>query len=207
MEDDILLSQLPELNLLKEVIEDNKWHNNQLVYDHTISVFKELQLLLKLNVIDEKEQEEAVSKHLDEKIGNHARRNLLLIAALLHDIGKRNTMKVNPDGSTTFPGHEEKGAGMINSFSRQLGLNPNDIEFVKTLVLLHGETHKAVGSCTKNRKSKLDDIRKKFRGQFLELLLLCWADMLGSHLRFNNPEDFRKRNKTYMSLINDMKLC
>lgn len=85
-----LVKLIPEFYELKKVIENNNSHHKESVFDHTFSVFDNLgKTLRKLNKKNE----------------------LLKLAALFHDIAKKETIIINDNGLTSCPGHEDGGLG------------------------------------------------------------------------------------------------
>jgi len=80
-----LKKELPEFYELKEVIENNDWYNNDSVFNHTLTVLDKLEELLR-NVGDK------ISNYLNQRITNYTRKDLLFLAAIFHDIGKKETI-------------------------------------------------------------------------------------------------------------------
>jgi len=81
LRDGKLVKELPELYELKDVIEINTWHDHDPVFNHTLNVMKNLLAL-------EKKLGAKGNALLSRRIGFHTRRELLFLAAMLHDIAK-----------------------------------------------------------------------------------------------------------------------
>ena len=143
------LGTLPELYELKEVKENNKWHNHDSVFSHTISVLKNLERLLKKNPLP-------VSRRLQKIIGKHSSRQLLFLAAVLHDIAKKETI-IRHFLKTDCPHHEEKGAIKSKKILRRFSLSAKEKEFVTSIVKFHGEAHKTIDM----GKKSFEKFRKK----------------------------------------------
>lgn len=62
---------------------------------------------------------------------------VLRLAMLLHDIGKPATLKVDPDGTTHFHGHNVVGERMAHTILRRLKFDNDTIDVVCRLVLYH----------------------------------------------------------------------
>lgn len=62
---------------------------------------------------------------------------LIRLAALLHDIGKVNTKRVDDDGETTFHQHEVESADMANRILRRLKFSNEERESVVNLIRNH----------------------------------------------------------------------
>lgn len=63
--------------------------------------------------------------------------SLALLAALLHDIGKPQTMQTDLDGSVRFTGHEQVGAQLAWEAARGMHLSNAEADWVKAVVLHH----------------------------------------------------------------------
>jgi len=61
----------------------------------------------------------------------------LRFAALVHDIAKPNTRKIDPRKGYTFHGHDAIGERMLNKVAARMKLSNNLREYLKKLTLLH----------------------------------------------------------------------
>lgn len=104
----------PEYYQLKKVTENGPWHLNQNVFDHVVAVFASLEEVLKLKFL-EKNEKEKIIKYLNKKIGKYLRKELLIIATLLHDIAKADLLIKDKNENTQCPGHEVIGASMVKT--------------------------------------------------------------------------------------------
>lgn len=77
----------------------------------------------------------------EEIATDHPRRALLLLAALLHDIGKPATRTVEPDGRVRFIGHERVGAEWAARRLEMLRFSNDEIEEIEILVRYHMRPH------------------------------------------------------------------
>jgi hypothetical protein len=109
-------SVLPEYYALSLVSENNPWHVNQNVFDHSVAVFVGLEGVLKLNFLKGIHKIK-IQKHLDEKIGKSARKELLIVATVLHDIAKKDLLIKLPSGNTVCPAHEVIGSTIVKNFT------------------------------------------------------------------------------------------
>lgn len=168
---------IPELYELEKVIENNKWHSNDKVLDHTISVLVELESLFEK--LDNK-----VNDYLDEKIDGYQRRKLLFLATLFHDIGKEQ-------GNSK--GHEEKGAIMLERILARFDLSEKEKQFVIKIVKNHGVIHDILERTEENPEKKIEEFNKENSHIFLEMILLAIADTNGSQLKDNSPDEYKYR--------------
>ncbi|MDD5347954.1 MAG: HDIG domain-containing protein [Candidatus Omnitrophica bacterium] len=75
--------------------------------------------------------------YLDVKVSSgHSRRALLKLGALLHDVGKPATFKVEK-GKVKFHGHERVGAAMVGEISRRLRLSTGELRLLRRITFLH----------------------------------------------------------------------
>ncbi len=173
----VLKEILPELYELQEIIENNGSHNNQPVFEH---------ILATLAALDQK----ATSKS-----------QLLFLATLLHDIGKKETLKKDGD-IVSFPGHEAAGAEKLKIILSRFDLSGKDKETITAIIENHGFFHNLLDQrTTLNLNQKVSEFREKNREIFQEVVLLTRADLLGGHLMKNNPEEFNFRIDFLIKII------
>jgi len=185
---------IPDFYELEKIVENNPWHNNDNVLNHTISLLKELEELIKrLNY--------KIKVYLDKKINAHSSKELLFLAALLHDIGKKETYKKEKD-ATKCLGHEEVGATKLKAILPKFDLLENEQKFVIELVKNHDFFHDILNYPEESLKKKTEEFKGKHPDIFLELILLSIADMCGSQLKLNNPKEFNFRIDFFNKIIN-----
>lgn len=187
--------ELPEFFELKNFIENNGWHNNDSVFNHTLTVLEELEKLLK--TINNK-----INSYLNQKIDNYTKKDLLFLGTLFHDIAKSDSF-VESDESTSCLKHEELGGEKVKSILNRFDLSDREKGIVVRIVKYHGEIHVIL----EPKNDKLEEQYQKFKSErhdiFMELILLAMADTLGSQLKDNNPEEFNFRIDFYKKVIND----
>ncbi len=124
---------LPEIYDLKRVVENNVWHKNQTVFDHTVGVFQGMR-----EVLDFRLNETLKARLASTQVGTLSRSEALLAAALLHDIAKPVTWKRDVTGITSCPWHEEIGSTMVPAFADRLCLDLMDVQHIQSLIKGHG---------------------------------------------------------------------
>jgi len=82
LKDGKLAKFLPELYELKDVIENNAWHKNDSVFSHTIAVLEKLEEI-------EKAASKNVNSCLNQRIGQHTRKQIFFLATLFHESQRR----------------------------------------------------------------------------------------------------------------------
>ena len=151
----------PEIHIMFGMDQTGEWHHKDIFY-HT------------MQVVDNAAQ-------LSNKMK-------LRFAALVHDIAKPNTRKIDPKKGYTFHGHDAIGEWMLNKIAKRMKLSNELKDYIKKLTLLHlrpiALAKKEITDSAVRRVMVMagDDID--------DLLTLCRAD-----ITTKNPQ----RVKKYMS--------
>lgn len=195
-------SLLPEYYALESLTENNAWHANQNALGHLIAVFKGLEEILKLDFL-KKESREQIEKYLDSKIGNYSKKELLIVAAIFHDIAKSETLIRSESGVTRCPGHEIIGSHLVGKFTDRLGLDEKAKERVAKIIRYHGFISEILDLViNKNNEQKYFSILKAIVDDIhVELLLFMYADMMGSDLKQNIPQEYKTREKLIIKFL------
>ncbi len=113
---------LPEIPALKLEIDEHHHHKD--VYEHTLTVV-----------------DQAVALETDAEGPVPAPDLVLRLAALLHDIGKPPTRRLEPGGGVSFHHHELVGAKMTTKRMKELKFDKDTTKAVARLVELHLRFH------------------------------------------------------------------
>ena len=100
----------PEIHIMFGMDQTGEWHHKDIFY-HT------------MQVVDNAAQ-------LSDKMK-------LRFAALVHDIAKPNTRKIDPKKGYTFHGHDAIGERMLNKVAKRMKLSNELKDYIKKLTLLH----------------------------------------------------------------------
>ena len=111
---DVFLPEVPALRL-----EVDEHHHHKDVYEHSLTVLRQAIAL-------EKERNPDAAPDVQ-----------LRLAALLHDIGKPSTRRLEPGGGVTFHHHDVRGARMAKKRLQALRFDSDTINVVSRLVELH----------------------------------------------------------------------
>lgn len=195
----------PEYYYLEKTIENNLWHNNQNVLDHVISVFAELENILKFKNLNSA-QKSLLKKYLSDKIEKRSRKEILIVSTLLHDIAKTDTLVKLPDGTAYCPGHDLLGAKKVNLFSDRFDLGKKDEKYVERIIKYHYYISEILNSIINegNKEKYLKIFRDTVGDIAIELVLLMQADLLGSDLSKNDKKGFDDRVTLLEWVLNSM---
>src|SRR6478752_2092893 len=111
---DVFLPEVPALRL-----EVDEHHHHKDVYEHSLTVLRQAIAL-------EKERNPDAAPDVQ-----------LRLAALLHDIGKPSTRRLEPGGGVTFHHHDVKGARLARKRLQELRFDSDTITVVTRLIELH----------------------------------------------------------------------
>lgn len=186
--------KIPEVYALKEVVENSRrWHKNDSVFDHTLRAMDGLDDVLE-------KAGEAVNSYLGQVVGRYSRKDLLYLALLFHDLGKKDTLRV-VDGFTKAPDHESVGAEQAAPILSRLGLAENERDHVVALIRNHGATFSIVDPGNDRLEVRMEESRKRHGDTFVEIILLSMADALGSQIGETDPAEFAFRMRTYEGVL------
>ncbi len=102
------------------------------VWAHTMLTFKNTESLIRKFGLDP-----VIGGYLATEISSGRRRaELLKLAALLHDVGKPQTFRLNK-GKVQFHGHERLGAALAGAIAVRLKLSNEETRLLKRVVFLH----------------------------------------------------------------------
>jgi poly(A) polymerase len=117
----VLEELYPEVAAIYEVPQ-NYYHHAD-VWDHTLETLDRLEEMLASPQEHFKAYGARMISQLTRRVeGGVRRRALLLLAALVHDVGKAARCSVEPSGRIRFQGHQLEGAELAASIARRTGL-------------------------------------------------------------------------------------
>jgi putative nucleotidyltransferase with HDIG domain len=150
-------------------------------------IFPEIHVMYGMDQIGEWNHKD-IFYHTMQVVDNSAKlsdKMELRFAALVHDIAKPNTRRIDKNKGYTFHGHDAVGERMLNKVSKRMKLSNNLRDYLKKLTLLHLRpialakkeiTDSAIRRVMVAAGDDLDD-----------LLLLCRAD-----ITTKNPKKVKK---------------
>jgi poly(A) polymerase len=167
--DGIFFEIMPQVRVMYGVVQGGYHHLN--VWEHSLEVLAQFEKIIHAADIDPR-----IRAYLDEEVGGgHARRAIVKLACLLHDIGKPDTLKKEPGGRTSFHGHEHVGKRIVRIIARQLILSTKERYALEDMVLYHLRP----GYLSNFKRPSEKAVFRYFRdtkAEAVSILLLCMAD-------------------------------
>ena len=182
---------LQDLAVLRSV--SGGQHHEWDVLEHSLRTLQCLDGLLERLGEVLPDRAEFINKCLDEEIsGTHStwpsmsRRGLLRIAAIFHDVGKRDAFS-EQDGKVTFLKHADIGADQWRLIAGRYGMPSAQMKLVEDVIRCHMHAIELLGLADVSDKS-LDKLVKKADDRLVEVLLLCWSDWLATGKNDDNEQ-------------------
>ena len=148
----------PEIDIMHGMDQSSEWHHKDIFY-HTMQVVDNAALLTK--------------------------KMKLRFAALVHDIAKPNTRKIDPKKGYTFHGHDAIGERMLDKVAKRMKISNELKDYLKKLTLLHlrpiALAKKGISDSAIRRLMVAAD------DDIYDLLTLCRAD-----ITTKNPNKIKK---------------
>jgi len=181
-----LKTLVPELYVMQDAVEDNDWHLEESVFDHTVSVVGSLEKTL-LNLTG------PLKRRMNEEVDKNSRKILLKIAAIFHDISKPETL--SKEGyPTRCVGHERIGAERTRNILRHFDLSTKELDMIVEIIKNHMTMHYILEPGNPNFQKEFVAFKNKFlKTIYPELIMLTFADTINSGLRKTHPKEFKYR--------------
>ena len=171
---ELLVVLFPEVAALKG-IEQGGYHDRD-AFEHTIEVIGALEGLAQSPERLAPDQATELAHHWSVPLsGDRRRRDLLMLAALLHDIGKVDTQEVDEEGVAHFYGHTEHGADMACRIARRLVLSRREEAFLSTVVSSHLRPTLLAGNPNAGAHA-LRRLRRDVGTALPDVVALAWSD-------------------------------
>jgi poly(A) polymerase len=112
-------------------------------------------------------------------VEGRSRKALIKLCALLHDVGKPGTRRVEPDGEIWFIGHDRFGSYLIEDIALRLKLSVREKECMERLVLHHLRPGHLSREAQLTRRAIFRFFRD-LQDDGVACLLLWWADRMAT---------------------------
>lgn len=199
---------------LKKVLENNSYHNNEDAYSHSIKTKDHAVETIKAEFITDQNAKDRFLKFINEDFGQMKRADILILAALLHDIGKilwvkeknqTHPLVVNHNDITICPGHEFWGSTIVKNILKDLSLSAEIITYIANIIKVH-DTFNPEYFMQRAHFSwdlLINDVKSKAEGLYIEALFNIYCDCFDAApfeetkiiitKIFNEPRIYEKR--------------
>jgi len=202
----LLAYLMPELTSAKGVTQPKEHYWD--VFDHSLETVACVERLLREQTSDEDDKvislvpwSEKLALHFSREVsGEHTRRSLLKLAALLHDIAKPATKTIEPSGKMRFLGHAKDGAKMAIPIMERLRFSSRETKMVQLMI----EHHLRPGYLLTGEMPTRRAIYKYFRDTAdvgIDTLFLGLADHLAARGPTLDPDQWRKHTETTAQML------
>ena len=161
----------PEIHVMYGIEQTSEWHHKD-IFEHTMQVVDNAAKL---------------SKKME-----------LRFAALVHDIAKPDTRRINNKKGYTFHGHDAIGARMLDTISKRMKLSNRLKNYLKKLTLLHLRPISLVKNVVTD--SAIRRLMVSAGDDLNDLMLLCRAD-----ITTKNPRRVKKYMQNFEKVEEKMK--
>lgn len=192
-----LKKELSEFYELKNIIENNQWHNRESTFAHTLVVLDELQKFLINN------KNVKLKAYLNKRVDDYARKNLLFLAIVFHDLGKKETI-IKKGKTSTFPKHEEISIVKARKILEKFDLSKKEEVIVFGIIKYHSYLHAILDEDNKKLITQFKKIKKLSKNYFVELIVMVMVDITKSFLKTSNPKKYNFVMNFYKEILKRM---
>lgn len=209
------ITQNPIFLKLKEVVENGPYHDHEDVYSHSIKTKDTALKEINADFITNPESKKEFLNFIDENFHGFKRGDLMILTALLHDIGKilyvkesnkiRPILVTNKSGITSCPGHEHWGSTITGKVLIEFSLPQEVMDLIAGVIRNHDTFNPLYF------ESKVDlpfdqlinDVKSRAEGFYKEALFNVYCDCFTAQpfqeakkmiiKIFNEPEFYERR--------------
>lgn len=173
---------------LKDVVENNSYHDHEKTYDHLIKTYEIAKSQIKGDFIVNKDARNLFLQFVNAPFDNLKNGDIMLLTALLHDIGKILYYKEGANeyslrhqdsqGIVSNPGHEYWGSTIVNEFVKDTQLSPKIVEKIAKIIRLHDSfgAHYFTPMLDLPIEKIIDDVKARAEGCYKEALFNVYCD-------------------------------
>ncbi len=207
--------QQPLFLQLKNIVENNAYHNHEDVYSHALKT-KDIALReISGEFIGNLSARKSFLEFVNEDFAGMKRADILIMIALLHDIGKilyvkeadrsNSILVTDSSGITTCPGHEFWGSTIVSQVLKDLALKIEIVNYISSVVKLHDTFGGSYFPIKTDWPPDflINDVKSRSEGLYKEALFNIYCDCFSAALFqptkkmiievFNNPSLYEKR--------------
>lgn len=172
------------------------------VWGHTLETLDHLQEMLRNPRDRFKAYGDRLAAYLTRRVeGGVRRRTLLVLAALVHDVGKASSMSLEPSGRIRFQGHQLDGARLAVPIASRLGLG---VKATRGLVAIVRD-HMRLGFLMKEGETTASRLRAavELGPHCPEVVLLSLADRMATRGEATTDEALERFKRVASRLLAD----
>lgn len=193
---------------LKDVVENNGYHDHEVVYDHLIKTKDIAKREISGDFITNPESKKLFQEFVKEEFEGMEKAGIMIIIALLHDIGKILLVKeddnchpilvTNSSGITFLPGHEYWGSKVVDQLLNDLNLPSEVIKYIVNIIRLHDTYGESYWNPKKDWPWDIiiNDVKSRAEGFYKEAMFNQYCDCF-------NAEPFRYGKEMLIKLFNE----
>lgn len=187
---------IPELNPLRECIENNPWHDHQSVFDHTTACLAAFEEFLDELSFSSKQHDVRLTAYMSSHVYGISHTDLVRLGILFHDIAKPISLEADAQtGMTNCPHHEVNSALSTIELAHAFGLPKGTVRTVAQLVLMHMSANTVVNTAMNGEPERIfGAFQETVADLYIPLLLLAKCDAIGSDFPILDPMQFKKRD-------------
>lgn len=186
---------------LKTVVENNPWHDNQSVLDHTVEVLSCWE-----KVLEKKEKQLELipfGEYFSITVEEYTLDEIMRVMILFHDLGKKTVLEsFQPNRANAT--HEFMSSVEWQQYLQIFDFKHTVTKTITDLILQHGITHQLISLHIFYGYS-VDDVTREASKLFgtytLAMMLFCYCDVKGSDLKTLNPDEYEKRIETLTAVL------
>lgn len=173
---------------LKGMVENNSYHDHEDVYSHLIKTKDIAKREISGGFITNPEAKQLFLQFVKEDFYGMKRSDILVLIALLHDIGKMLSVKegsnfhpilvTNSSGITSIPGHEYWGSTIVGYVLQGLTMEPEVITYMANVIRLHDTFNESCWPPKKDWPMEviLNDVKSRAEDFYKEALFNIYCD-------------------------------
>lgn len=189
------------------------------LFEHTLAIVEYLDMVFACFVVDQDQNtavswweavirdevgvysEEVWTFLEDEITRGRSKRGLMMLGALLHDIGKPKTVETGQDGQLHYYGHEIVGAAMAWEAAKRIQLSNAESEWISKIVRYHMALLPWLHADGPPSRRSLYRFYKQTGDTGVGIALLSLADKLATYGENLSPEKWQKNVTTTKRLL------